>query len=32
MDDVFKRQLERGFARVLERSAELSTQTSLASA
>ena len=32
MDRIFKRQLERGFARVLERSAELSTQTSLASA
>ncbi len=31
MDRIFKRQLERGFARVLERSAELSTQTSLAS-
>jgi uncharacterized protein YndB with AHSA1/START domain len=32
MDRVFKSQLERGFARVLERSAELSTQTSPASA
>ncbi len=31
IDRIFKRQLERGFARVLERSAELSTQTSLAS-
>ncbi len=31
MDRIFKRQLERGFAHVLERSAELSTQTSLAS-
>jgi uncharacterized protein YndB with AHSA1/START domain len=28
MDSVFKRQLERGFARVLERSAELSRRTS----
>jgi len=28
MDCLFKRQLERGFAHVLERSAELSTQTS----
>jgi uncharacterized protein YndB with AHSA1/START domain len=31
MDRIFKRQLERGFARVLERSAELSTNTVLAS-
>ncbi len=31
MDRIFKRQLERGFAHMLERSAELSTQTSLAS-
>lgn len=28
MDRIFKRQLERGFAHVLERSAELSTQAS----
>lgn len=28
MDRIFKRQLERGFAHVLERSAELSTRTS----
>jgi uncharacterized protein YndB with AHSA1/START domain len=32
LDRVFERQLERGFARLLERSAELSTQTSPASA
>ncbi|MDQ3933721.1 MAG: SRPBCC family protein [Actinomycetota bacterium] len=32
MDRIFKRQLERGFAHVLERSAELSTRTSPASA
>ena len=31
MDRVFKRQLERGFAHVLERSAELSAQAPLAS-
>jgi uncharacterized protein YndB with AHSA1/START domain len=32
MDRIFKRQLERGFAHVLERSAELSTQAPSASA